>query len=86
MKEIKNFNERERQGYATPGAKLGRPPGSCVSMRILVQDAAFIKAALENGERISALCSRYNVSRSTFTRFMLKTGLRQRTYSRCGSE
>ena len=68
------------------GVKLGRPLGSCVSMRVLVQDAAFIKAALENGERISALCSRYNVSRSTFTRFMLKTGLRQRTYSRCGSE
>ena len=60
------------------GVKLGRPLGSCVSMRALVQDAAFIRAALENGERISALCSRYNVSRSTFTRFMLKTGLRRR--------
>lgn len=60
------------------GVKLGRPQGSGVSMRALVQDAAFIRAALENGERISTLCSRYNVSRSTFKRFMLKAGLRRR--------
>lgn len=60
------------------GVRLGRPRGSCVSMRVLVRDLAFIRAALEGGERIGALCERYQVSRSTFTRFMRKTGLHRR--------
>ena len=59
------------------GEKLGRPDGSCVKMRILIKNKQHIRSALENGESISSLCSRYNVSRSTFRRFMKNTEIRQ---------
>ena len=56
------------------GEKLGRPDGSCVKMRILIRNKQHIRSALDNGESISSLCSRYNVSRSTFRRFLKHTG------------
>ena len=61
-------------GKKDAGEKLGRPDGSCVKMRILIKNKQHIRSALENGESISSLCSRYNVSRSTFRRFLKHTG------------
>ena len=64
------LNNRRNSGF-----KLGRPDGTCVKMRVLVRNSVFIKEALKNGESITSLCCKYNVSRSTFRKFMLNSGI-----------
>ena len=61
------------------GFKLGRPDGSCVKMRVLVRNSVLIKQALKNGESITSLCRKYDVSRSTFRKFMLNSRMKEQS-------
>lgn len=59
------------------GVKLGRPDGSGVKTRLLVRNSAFINEALRNGESITSLCRKYNTSRSTFRKYLIKYGIKK---------
>ena len=52
------------------GVRLGRPEGSDVKMRMLLDNRAKIDAAIANGTTLAELSRKYKVSYSTFRRFL----------------
>ena len=57
------------------GVRLGRPEGSDVKMRTLMENRDKIEAAMEEGISAATLSRKYKVSYSTFRRFISKAGL-----------
>lgn len=52
------------------GKRLGRKPGDCPKMSVLVKNQAQIKQMLHEGVMQKDICIKYKVSRSTFFQFM----------------
>ena len=52
------------------GVELGRPKGSCSKIALLEEHRADIEGAIHKGVSSSKICRKYNVSYSTFRRFI----------------
>ena len=52
------------------GKRLGRKVGFCPKMAILLENSAQIYAMLDQGLSHKVICSRFNVSRATFHKFI----------------
>lgn len=59
------------------GVRLGRPEGSRTKINLLVENSREIQGMLERGISSKEICSQFNVSYSTFRRFIgaCKTGV-----------